>query len=170
MKRLVAMICLLLVAGQVMAGCNNAIIASTATADFTINGDGTVTHKKTGLMWKRCSEGLSGNDCAIGTITRHSWQEALQLVKTINSNGGFAGYTDWRLPNVKELASIVERKCVSPAINTTIFPATADGYYWSASSYADHPTRAWHVYFGDGNNDNFSKDLKLHVRLVRGGQ
>ncbi|MCI5228088.1 MAG: DUF1566 domain-containing protein, partial [Candidatus Electrothrix sp. AX2] len=97
------------------------IPASTPDSQLVDNGDGTVTDSKTGLMWKQCLEGLSGSDCATGSAESFTWQEALQQPGVINHAGGFAGYTDWRLPNINELISIVEEQCYNPAINLNRF-------------------------------------------------
>ncbi|UOG93574.1 MAG: DUF1566 domain-containing protein [Candidatus Thiothrix sulfatifontis] len=80
------------------AFCNNpSLPESTPTRDFTIHNDRTVTHTTTGLMWKRDTE-----------YELMSWKDALDHVQTLNRQGGYAGYTDWRLPNFKEIQSIVE--------------------------------------------------------------
>jgi len=171
MKRVMLMgLCMLTWSTGAWAACQATIIASTPTAAFTANGNGTVTHVKTGLMWKRCSEGQvwNGTTCA-GAATTYTWQIALNQAKTVNT-AGFAGFTDWRVPNKKELASIVEIQCVTPSINATIFPATVSGWYWSSSPYAGSATFAWFVGFnGGGELANF-KSNNNYVRLVRGGQ
>ena len=61
--------------------------------DFTDNGDGTITDKATGLMWMQDD---SGNGM--------TWEEALKFAESKE----FAGCSDWRLPNIKELQSIVD--------------------------------------------------------------
>ena len=152
-----------------LATCLGTITASTPTSDFVDNGDGTVTHTRSGLMWKQCSEGLSGAGCATGAATTHTWQAALQLVEALNGGGGFATYTDWRLPNVKELLMITEDRCFTPSINTTVFPATVSGIYWTASPYVSTPTSAWNVDFNVSNDSAFAKTNPYYVRLVRGG-
>lgn len=86
-----------------------------------ISGDNIVTDTKTGLMWKQCSEGLSGADCMTGTAAFITWQEALVLADTQNISG-FAGYFDWRLPNVEELRSLTAINCYNPSINEYVFP------------------------------------------------
>ncbi|MBS4096698.1 MAG: DUF1566 domain-containing protein [Sulfuricella sp.] len=135
--------------------------ATTPTADFTDNGDGTVTHKITGLTWKRCTEGMTwtGSTC-VGTAKTYTWIQA----NALSSSGG------WRLPTIAELVTIVERDNVSPAINTTIFPATTPSYFWSASAYAGSSVNAWYVYFYSGDDDLDSYRSGNYVRLVRGGQ
>ncbi len=134
------------------------------------NGNGTVTHVKTGLMWKQCSEGLSGAGCATGAAALYLWQGALQQAEALNNAGGFAGFTDWRMPNQKELSSIVERQCVTPSINAVIFPATVSSFYWSASPYAGNASAAWDVDFDKSNGAAANKSNIFRVRLVRGGQ
>ena len=152
------------------AGNPNAnLLQTTPTADFnTTATDGTVIHTKTGLMWKRCAEGQTwdGATCT-GTASALNWQAALAAAAATST---FAGYSDWRLPSIKELQSIVESCGYGPAINTTIFPATPASDFWSASSYGPIPALAWYVRFGDGLVNAAVKPLILHVRLVRGGQ
>ena len=148
--------------------CPSGILQTTPTADFTDHGDGTITHKRTGLMWKKCVEGLSGSDCATGSIGAHTWQGALQLA----DGHSFAGYSDWRLPNVKELISIVEFSCFSPAINLSVFTHAPDLHVWSSSLNASNSDLAWMVDFGFGGsvNTNRVSSSYIQVRLVRGGQ
>jgi len=169
-KVYVLALCLLMGSSSAFAACVTSIAVSTPTFDFTDNNDGTVTHSKTGLMWKQCSEGLSGAGCATGVVTTLTWQGALQAAEALNAGGGFASFTDWRVPNIKELASIVEEQCTVPAINTAIFPATVSSWYWSASPYAGFATFAWTVYFNLGHDYAHLKAVSGYVRLVRGGQ
>ncbi len=151
---------------------------TTPTEDFIDHGDGTVTHKLTGLMWMRCSMGQAwdGTTCT-GDILRSNWETALKAAEELNRSGGFAGYTDWRLPNIKELTSIVERACVSPAANLEIFPKTENIYYWSSTPYAlnyfkaDGPSKwqvkeYWGTYFYTGKNTPGFKTIR-RSRLVR---
>ena len=151
------------------ANQNSAVTATTPTADFSDNGDGTVTHTPTGLIWMRCSLGQSGNDCATGTASTYTWQQALDAAQTLNASG-FAGHNDWRLPNKNELESIVERRCWSPAINAAIFPATPSAWFWSSSPYANYANDAWYVHFYYGHVDDGLKGNHNWVRLVRAGQ
>jgi hypothetical protein len=137
---------------------------STPTGDFTIHGDGTVTHRATGLMWMQCSLGnQSGSDCATGDAWLYRWDLALQAA----ADSQFAGYTDWRLPNIKELRSIVEERCTDPAINAEVFPATpTDEYFWSSSPDTSGGI-AWMVTFSDGISASWYRDGWRYVRLVR---
>ena len=154
--------------------CNANIVATTPTNDFTVHNNGTVTHKPTGLMWKVCSEGQNWNSSdgsCTGAATTHTWQQALQIPQSLNTGGGFANQTDWRLPNLKELKSIVELSCYSPAINETIFNSTPSAVYWSSSPYAYYRNTAWGVLFDYGNDYiNHYRSQGRHVRLVRSGQ
>lgn len=133
------------------------------------HGNGTVTDQETGLMWKRCSEGQNGSNCS-GNLTLMNWQIALQTAGA----SSFAGYSDWRLPSVKELHSLLETGCHSPAINTTRFPNTPGGLYWSSTTEAYEAPFAWIVIFSIGGVsagvNNVNKSGSAGVRLVRGGQ
>jgi hypothetical protein len=148
--------------------CNPAIPESTSTSSFIAVSDGTATDLQTGLMWKRCAEGQSWQvaGACTGTAAGYTWQGALQQA----SAAIFAGHTDWRLPNIKELRSLVEDRCHSPAINSTVFPGTPSSGFWSASVYANQPGDAWLVSFnvGDVYIDGVGGSFQpKQVRLVR---
>jgi hypothetical protein len=114
--------------------CASVIKPTAPDQRYSLNGDATVTDLETGLMWRRCSEGQSGENCSSGAASLYTWTQALQDVDSVNTTGGFAGYTDWRLPNIKELASLIEYQCRMPSINQTIFPLTTPSSYWSTFS------------------------------------
>jgi len=146
---------------------NEYIPDDTPDSRYTLHNDGTVTDSWTGLMWQRCSLGQTwdGSTCT-GSASTYTWQEALQQG---NSNS-FAGYSDWRLPNRKELRSIVAYDRYNPAINTTVFPNTPSSSYWSSSPYAGSSYYAWLVYFYGGYDYGYYRYGNCCVRLVRGGQ
>lgn len=103
---------------------NTAIPAFTPTSDFTLNADGTATHHKTGLIWDRCLLDISGSpDCTPGNGYGDTWANTLNRIALLNASAnGYKGHNDWRMPNIKELMSIVEYRCWGPAFNTTVFP------------------------------------------------
>jgi len=119
---------------------------------------------RTGLMWvtnPRTDAGFAGTQ---------TWESALTSC-TVTLNGmAYAGYTDWRLPNVRELMSIVHYGATpAPRINTTAFPGTASGYYWTSTTCVSNTTNAWYVDFSLGNVNYNSKSSNNYVRCVRGG-
>ena len=134
---------------------------------YSPSADGsTVTHKPTGLIWKRCAEGQTGSSCS-GSATTHTWAQALSLAST----SSFAGQTDWRLPNLKELRSLVEECRSNPSINDTIFPAVLTSWdFWSGSPYAGNSNESWVVSFDNGYVGYGGRNNSAAVRLVRGGQ
>jgi len=71
------------------------------------------------------------------------WRNALAGCETLD----WGGHTDWRLPDKKELRSIVDNHAYNPSIDTAAFPATPSSWFWSSSSYADNVSLAWDVYF-----------------------
>jgi hypothetical protein len=128
---------------------------------FTIN-DAEVTDKRTGLTWKRCAEGQawSGTACT-GTVSTFAHQAALIYTKA---------QTGWRLPNAKELASLVDRGCIKPAIDSAAFPNTPADWFWSSSPDVGYSNFAWNVYFYNGYVGSNDRDNSRHVRLVRASQ
>jgi len=151
----------------------SSITATTPTHDFINNGDGTITHRKTGLMWTQCSEGYTTTTTPCDTFIGPNiigWNNALSRAESSN----FANYTDWRLPNIKELMSIVERQCHSPAINEAIFLGSTRSFHWTSTpSYGRFGATvgsAWMVDFDTGNDSLETLDKIGAVRLVRGGR
>jgi len=136
------------------------------TVNYKVNGDGTVTDKATGLMWKQCSEGLSGRSCDNGKAEVLTWDGAMQRAKRLS----FAGYNDWRLPSKDELLSLVHKACGSPTINSQVFPNTKQDDYWSVTPSVGHRNGAMYVGFDYGDDGGRFKDNSKYVRLVRGGQ
>lgn len=147
---------------------NGHIVSSTPSDDFIFHDNGTVSHRKTGLMWQICTMGQTwqGGGCT-GTPDFFTWDEALSAASTLN-NAGFAGYANWRIPNIKELKSIVERRCYDPAINAAIFPDITSEWFWSASPYAENALLGWGMDFYDGTVDAYTKSNRYYIlRLVR---
>jgi hypothetical protein len=110
--------------------------------DFIDVGDGTVLDAATGLMW------ASAHAEALMT-----WEDALAFADQMNTEN-YLGYNDWRLPDVRELQSIVDYTGVFPALDTNVFETEgADTYFWSSTSAYISPRDtahyfAWYVAFG----------------------
>ena len=154
-------VCVLLPNAVTYAQCQPDYPSSTPSERFEVPGDGTVRDKQTGLIWKRCLQGLSGAGCSQGSVFSGTWEQALQQAE---ANPG------WRLPNIKELQSIVEEQCFNPAINKQVFPDQIASYVWSSSPYAAYTHYAWVVHFGNGNTYYSDRNNAMQVRLVRSGQ
>jgi len=134
-----------------------------APLSYTDNGDGTITDHNT-YRW-------SGNG---SQETIWDWIDDLNAAN-------FAGHDDWRIPNLKELQSIVDYERVNPSIdpafNTNCIAActvltcscTVGSVYWSATTLASVPSFAWLADFGGGDVFAVDKSGNLFVRAVRGG-
>ena len=144
--------------------CKNYIPDDWPNSRYMENGNGTVTDKVTKLIWKQCSEGLSSANCTIGSGSTHTWQQALQLAE----NTTFAGHSDWRLPNIKELSSLAARNCYNPSINATYFPNTPALLFWSSTPYLNNSNYSFPLSFKHGGDNLRQPSIGLRVRLVRG--
>lgn len=129
-----------------------------------INAGAEVLDSQTNLIWRRCSEGMiwSGLTCT-GTATSYNHENALIYAKS---------QTGWRLPNVKELSSIIDRTAYLPSVNNSVFPGTPLYDYWSTSPFiAPDPAFqgfAWYVNFSNGYANWAFRTYNLPaVRLVR---
>jgi hypothetical protein len=115
----------------------------------TISGSVVVTDSTTGLMWQK------------EYATGKTWQQALKYCE----DSTYAGYSDWRLPNKNELASLLDPgKSSAPYSN---FPDMPSNYFWSSSTLVLYTNSAWRVYFDNGHvSSNFKTDND-GVRCVR---
>lgn len=135
---------------------------------FRDNGNGTVTDNLTGLMWTQ--DGNAPGPAACSPGTSKTWQEALNYVACLNTNY-YAGYNDWRLPNVNELESLVHAGQVNTAtwLNGQGFSNVQSYYYWSATTNAFFTLLAWDVAMWDGYVDPGHKTAyAFYVLPVRG--
>ncbi len=142
---------------------------------FNICGSGdSILDTRTGLLWARCSYGKKWNSqtqhCE-GDAGIYNWQEALNVVVEENKQQSLANNNDkdWRLPNIKELASIVNTQCIYPAIDSKAFPDTNSAQFWTSSVFEQFPARAWYVGFALGHDYASHKRYYKQLRLVRAG-
>ena len=124
------------------------------SAAFVDNGDGTITDTITGSMWQKQDDGSYRN-----------WLSAISYCEGLS----LAGYDDWRLPNIKELASIVDLARFNPAIDPVF--SDVKWWYWSSTSDANTPILARDMHFRSGGDGSYGKTAnEFNVRAVRGGQ
>jgi hypothetical protein len=142
--------------------CQDYIPDNAPDSRYFDHKDGTISDSYTGLMWKQCVEGQSYTDsCVYGTNT-DIWTDALEKA----DRSTFAGYTDWRVPNVTELQSLVRNRCYDPSINLTHFPRSSSENVWTSSANARN-REPLVVNFKHGNIYDSSRSLTLRTRLVR---
>ncbi|MBM9499125.1 DUF1566 domain-containing protein [Leptospira sp. 201903071] len=115
--------------------------------NFTDNGNGTVTDRNTNLLWSKCPFGKSNTTCLAGVLFSGNRNSALA-----NCNGlVLAGRSDWRLPNVNELLSIVDYAGAgNPAIQTATFPNFPSALFWTSTSDINALTTSIVINFGGG--------------------
>ena len=115
----------------------------------TISGRVVVTDSKTGLMWQKEYE------------TSKTWQQALKYCE----DSTYAGYSDWRLPNKNELASLINYE--KSGLPYSYFPDMPSNWFWSSSTYVGSTNGAWYVGFGNGFVTYYNKTHNDYVRCVR---
>ncbi len=123
-------------------------------ASFSKNGN-IVTDSSTGLQWQ---------DDAVGS--NMTWTAAIDYCETLTLDT----YSDWRVPNLNELTSMVDNTKANPSIDTSVFQNTAPNDYWSSTTYAGGSDSAWYVYFSYGGQYYKGKTNSGYVRCVRAGQ
>jgi len=129
-----------------------------------VTGQVVVIDNIAGLRWQGCTSNESGPDCALGGPMGHDWVTALQACEQLD----WAGSTDWRLPNIQELAGLANARNSAPAIDGAVFPNTAARSYWSSTTVASNPSSAWTVTFGDGSVNECAKSgVDSFTRCVR---
>jgi hypothetical protein len=156
-----------------------------AALSYTDNGDGTITDPTTGLMWEKKGDngGLHDKDNGYTWSGIGSQETIWDWLDDVNAEGGtgFAGYSDWRIPNAKELQSLVNFQNGAPMTSTafnvncvvgaTVLTGscTAPASYFSSTTWARSTSMAWGVSFYEGLLYAYDKAAGLRVRAVRGG-
>ena len=176
------------IAGEVAVPDDGTVQAG-ATLNYTDNCDGTITDNNTGLMWEK----KTNLDATTNFANLHDadnayyWtQSGVGINETIwdwledvNAEGGlgYAGHNDWRIPNIRELQSIVDysrfKPMINPVFDPTVFGAIVSRH-WSSTTHPNAPfgdPTAWSTLFSDGliNGDYGWKGIPHLVRAVRGG-
>jgi hypothetical protein len=122
---------------------------------FTDNGNGTVTDGLTALVWQK-----------IPRTDTLNWEAALAYADTLT----LAGFTDWRLPNIKELQSINDETLVNPSLAPLFSVGTGARQYWSSTTQKGITGNAWYLNTQYGITTYLPKTRNLSVICVRGYQ
>lgn len=144
--------------------CLTNAVETTPDDVFSIVTNDTILHIPTSLIWQRCAVGQTwdGETCS-GDAEQLTWQQALLYARDYDAQL----LEGWRMPNVKELASLTERNCVRPSINSTFFPATPEDSFWSSTPSLSDPERVWTVAFFNASYSIKEKQRAVYLRLVR---
>ncbi|HEX2965225.1 MAG TPA: DUF1566 domain-containing protein [Syntrophorhabdaceae bacterium] len=134
---------------------------------FMINSDSSLTDNLSGLVWGPDGSAPVYETCTGGTKT---WQQALDYIDCLNA-GNYLGHNDWRLPNRKELRSLVHygKTNVAAWQNSKGFGGMSPDSYWSSTTYALSPDYAWTINMLYGEMAVQSKAAAGHVLPVRAG-
>ena len=132
---------------------------------YQVSVDGQqVTDSKTGLIWRRCAEGMAWKktNCA-GKATFANQAQAAALAKSAASSS-----EEWRLPTLRELNSILSVRDIDvgkAAIDPNVFPGTPLARYWTSTSVG--PSYFMVVGFGEGHSGEGERNSPGATRLVR---
>ena len=126
----------------------------------TRGGDDIVLDRATGLMWAADGDEAGCNNGA--TLT---WAAAITYANGLT----FAGFTDWRVPNINEIFSISNAALASPSIAEPPFSNTVNGIYWSSTTRVGIATQAWAMYFTNIFTSVEDKVDSHYLRCVRKG-
>jgi hypothetical protein len=122
-------------------------------AAYTTSSE-TVADDRTGLIWER---GSSPDQLTLGEASAYCSQLAV------------GGVTDWRLPSILELATLIDfTRTAGPKIDTAAFPDTVAFNYWSSTPVEGEPGDLWQVGFDSGYVSTFPSNFTIFVRCVRG--
>lgn len=126
---------------------------------FVVSGD-CVTDGLTGLMWTRNANIADGPK---------QWQAALDFVEELNNKGGLCGHADWRLPNVIELGSLLNKQEANSAawLNTQGFENAQEYEYWTSTTRANLKEHAWRIQMTFGHQTGSSKSVNGYIWPVR---
>lgn len=119
--------------------------------------------------WAMVRDNVTGLIWNIDASKRGDRTTANKIIESLNTNK-YGGYSDWRLPTVKELSGLVTYRIpyINPVINEVYFPNTKSSTYWSSTPYATDSTYTWGVDFNIGMADAYSVESNCYVRSVRG--
>ncbi len=143
---------------------------------FVDNGDGTVTDALTGLVWMKNASPAATAGYSGGTLT---WRQALDFVAALNDETYYnheiypnlnAGYADWRLPNFKELESLVDFSRYDPSLAEGHPFINVAGSCWSSTNVLLDPSMAYYVSFSKGRFGRSEKANEYALWPVRGGR
>ncbi len=140
---------------------------------YTNRGDGTIYDSRTNLLWTQCSMDNTGTGTLLdytasctGATGSRQWVNALSDCEALS----LAGRTDWRLPSIRELSSLLsDSTTTSPLIDSSFFPNTSGAEYWSSTSSILSITSARHVSFGNGVLSGSGKANFYRLRCVTTG-
>ncbi len=155
-----------------MQRCYENAPKTTPTHRFVLDDMGLAADTVTGLLWMRC---LAGQHWTGSNCDGEPLDLGLSAALAYSDSFEYAGKTNWRIPNVKELTSIIELSCVQPALNPAVFPNSwfsgYNEYHYTSTPIVNQEDLFWCVLFSEGRNFPISyysfEEQGTHFRLVR---
>lgn len=159
MHKIVHLAALFSIAVASHAECVDNVLGGNTNGHFELNASGQILDSRTGLVWQQCVAGQHWVD------GRCSWQEG--EVKLTWREAIAAQPEGWRLPNKKELETLVVRNCYRPALDHQAFGEVEVGLLWTSTPTLNGASRAWAIDFNDGAHLSVSNSNRYAVRWVK---
>lgn len=156
------------------AACFDSTLKATRTPEELVANGDTVVDLVSGLEWQRCAMGATfdpQSERCIGSPQKYIWDAALREAKAVSDTSGTPVNQPWRLPNIKELQSIVDAACYRPVVRPAYYPDTPSDAFWSSTpdfrDPVDRGAPLTYLNFEDGLNYTPTFAGAAYVRLVR---
>ncbi len=147
--------------------CSDVGVVSSPNSRFKRDDAGNVFDSWTGLIWRRCVEGLSGDLCDEGEVALLDWQQAIVLAVDASEAEGLTGENRWRLPSIKELQQTVETHCEEPPLNPFAFPNMPLDQVWSSTPHTGLDGHSYQYQYQNGILFYAARQQRRQLHLVR---
>ncbi len=131
---------------------------------FRDNGNNTITDLISGLMWVKNPGAMGPPWGSAGSPDNEAWNQAVDMCAELN----YRGHTDWRLPNIHEIRTILDFSKSNPTVDVNFFPWVQNDHWWSSTTHAGFTTSAYYVNVYHGTTLYDNKGFGKKPRPVRG--
>ncbi len=128
--------------------CRDVFANQPMSAQYNVHSNGTLTDRSTGYTWFRCSAGQIWAD---GQCKGYAIMRNFEDAQDWAAQAQVAGLTNWRVPKIEEMNTLVQPDCRSPSIDIKAFPGIEPENYWSNKENFWIGSMAWSLFFFQGH-------------------